>query len=160
MVDAVDQQTKGDCLRACVAALLGLPYREVPLFGGPVDQPPPEGSSKGWEQDVQLGEYLNRIGLGHIRLPEPSAAMERKGSARLPWGFAIAEGRSPRGDYFHAVVYDCRDPEAPKLEWDPHESRAGLRGDVESFVCLVVTNPEKLRRFWTERATLGRRLAP
>lgn len=149
MVTRVNQRTQADCLRACVASIFELPYEEVPDFGhrtDPTGQPP--STVRCWDQDVELAEWLAKRGLGFIRLTSPWP-FEVGSAARLPWGFCIGEGNSPRGDWRHGVVYDARTcgvAEEPKMIHDPNPSRAGLRGPVQFFVCFVVVEPSRVGR--------------
>lgn len=150
MVTRVNQRTDYDCLRCCISSIFGDKYEDLPTFGS---ESPGEYSgikSRGWAQECELNEWLGRRGLGFIRLPNPRLAMERgASSARLPWGICIGEGKSPRGQWMHSVVYDARGCGAdsdPILIHDPHSSRRGLDGDPESFACFVVDNPALLGR--------------
>lgn len=148
----VNQRTEYDCLRTCIASIFQVPYEDVPPFTsdwGP-DEEMRGGKSRGWAQECEMNEWLGRRGLGFIRLPNPWLALERgKQGAMLPWGICIAEGKSPRGQWDHAVVADargCGGMVHALIVHDPHPSRAGLAGDPESFVCFVVDNPALLGR--------------
>ena len=148
----VDQQRGHDCLRACLASMFEMRYQEVPQFGG--EGTPEETEGRGWKQDLDLAEWLEKRGMGFLRLPEVSKQLAKNKSARLPWGIAIAEGPSPRGNWVHACVYDCRDKANPVRLHDPHPSRmffAGQRGTIQAdlslitdWMCLAVVDPAKM----------------
>lgn len=142
MTKRVNQRTDRDCMRAAVASAFELPYEEVPDFGnGDYD----DEKSRGWRQECELAEWLALRGLGFLRLPNPWR--EGSGARRMPWGVCLGEGASPRGDFYHAVVFDARGAggeEPAVLLHDPHPSRAGLRGPPDSFVCFTVDDPAKV----------------
>lgn len=148
----VDQRRGEDCLHACVASMFEMRYEEVPQFGGVGT--PEETKARGWKQDLELAEWLRERGLGFLRLPEVNKALATRPAARLPWGIAIAEGPSPRGDWDHACLYDCRDKASPVRLHDPHTSRmffAGQTGTIKedleritNWMVLVVVEPARL----------------
>jgi len=104
----IDQRTKTDCLRCCIAMVLELPYEDVPDFvaehGG---EWPWEFANWAWQRGF---ESLWFRGLEDCEMMQ---------SSPVPWRW-IATGQSERGSN-HAVVY-CGN----ELEHDPHRSRAGL----------------------------------
>lgn len=143
----VDQRSQSDCLRCCVASIFELPYEAVPYFG-PEYEPTEEITKEqaGVDQDNGLMRWLSEFGLSHIHVPNPKIVlMGKSGSAWSPWGFCIGEGKSPRGDWDHAVVYHARRG-LIELIHDPHPSRAGLDGEPDSFICFFADNPSKLEK--------------
>lgn len=113
----VDQQTASDCMRCCIAMVLGLSYDDVPDFlkDHPPNDPRP---NRDWLKQMvswafARGYHVLRLNcmMGGELLAEPFVG----GPA---W---IASGPASRGRN-HAVVYVGSEP------WhDPHESRDGLR---------------------------------
>jgi len=99
----IDPKT-GDCFRCCVASILDLSWRDVPNFM--------EHPGDAWWTAVQ--EWLAARNLRcEVALADDY----------VPPGYWIASGKSPRGDYHHAVVmHGCT------VAHDPHPSRAGLDG--------------------------------
>lgn len=87
----------GDCFRACVASVLTVPGAAVPHFLA-------DGGEGGWWSDFV--QWCADRGL------EP---YEQSAARFMPPGFYIGTGKSPRGDWNHAVV--LRDRE---LAHDPH----------------------------------------
>jgi len=142
----IDQRNESDCLRCCIASVFELPYEAVPHFGPDYDVKEvvtPDRASA--DQDAALVKWLAERGLSHLNITNPDIAFENGAKqARCPWGFCVAGGFSPRGDWSHAVVYDARDGK-PIMVHDPHKSRFGLRGRPEYFTCFLVEDPAKLR---------------
>jgi len=95
----------GNCLAACVASLLELPLADVPQLGPTT-----------WLDD--LGAWLLKRGLYPICF-----------KIDAPWrptGLYILAGKSPRGDFLHAVV-----ARGDEVVHDPHPSRAGVLSHVD-----------------------------
>lgn len=138
----VDQATASDCLRACIASVFELPLDEVPYFGHAE-----EGTKRaGIEQDSDLREWLAERGLELQHVTNPDAVLEGGAkSAGMPWGYCVAGGKSPRGDWGHSIVYDWRDGTA-KLAHDPHASRDGFDGAPTYFTCFLVKDPAVMER--------------
>lgn len=98
---------KGNCFQACVASLLELPLGEVPHFAE---------YENWWEALTEWAESLRY-----------TVSWEK-----FPLNFySIATGKSPRGDYNHAVI-----SLAGKTVHDPHPSRSGLEGEVLNYIVL------------------------
>lgn len=111
----------GDCLRACIATALGLPYERVPhvaLHG-----------RAWWEHLRRWLRAEHGVDIGCV-LPEPL-----DGDADA----VLLRGPSPRGPFAHVVVGRLI---AGQLfaRWDPHPSRAGLAGGRVDEV-YVFTRP-------------------
>jgi hypothetical protein len=102
---------EGNCFPACVATILHLSIEDVPSFCAKGD---------GWFQDFQ--DWLRRHGL--------YAVMLKHEDGWSPDGFYILSGKSPRGDFLHAVVAQGAD-----IVHDPHPSRAGL---VDRQDCALI----------------------
>lgn len=112
----IDQTTfgkgTGNCMAACVASVLELPLDAIPDL-------------RGDHQYAILSSWLMTLDLGIFSLGfAPALPLADFTSRHTFWGtgFAIAGGKSPRGDFGHAVVmrYDG------KIVHDPHPSRAGI----------------------------------
>ena len=110
----IDPKT-GDCFATCVASLLDLPRDEVPNFmlAGP-----------GEEWWMELQRWLGNRGL--------QCAVTKVEVRRPETGYWIGSGRSPRGNYHHAVIMLGDD-----IAHDPHPSRDGLDGPVK--FCYWIT---------------------
>lgn len=95
----------GDCLRACVASLLDLDADDVPHFVQYINHP--EGTDSHlwyWALIGFCDAYGWRVGY----------------SPDQPEGWALADGKSPRGHQHVVVVYDG------ELVHDPHPKGEGL----------------------------------
>lgn len=126
-MNPVDQQHKhdpesgsyGDCFRACVASLLCLPIEDVPHFcNGP--------ASANGEWFRHLTRWANTRGLFVVYyegLPDGWAEAN---------GYGIVGGKSPRGDWQHAVIF-----RGSVLAHDPHPSRDGIDGDPADLILLA-----------------------
>lgn len=112
----------GNCFSACVASILELPIEEVPYFMGDPEEP-----HDAWGR--RLDAWLRPRGLYALHFEnDPTAA-----DAYPISGLYILGGRSPRGDFAHAVVA-C----GKRIVHDPHPSRAGI-GAIDGFTLLVPT---------------------
>lgn len=138
----VDQVGSSDCLRACIASIFELEVHQVPEFGASAG-----GTEEaGLAQDSQLRKWLADRGLSLLHVVNPRIQFANGAqSAVSPWGICVAGGKSPRGDWDHAVVYDARDGE-PKLLHDPHPSRSGFDGEPAYFTCFLVEDPVLMRK--------------
>ncbi len=103
---------EGNCFSACVASLLHLPIEDVPTFCAEGDK---------WFEVFQ--QWLRPLGL--------YAFMLKHCEEWRPDGYYILGGKSPRGDFFHAVI--ARDGE---IVHDPHPSRTGLV-DRQDYTLIV-----------------------
>ncbi len=113
----------GDCLRACVASMLDIvDPATVPNFA---DVPPGN-----WHWYVGLRNWARSLGLDVVSA-RPRWPIPFEGE-HLP--VVIASGKSPRGDWQHAVLVDA---ETGELVHDPHPSGAGLGGPIEDVLAIV-----------------------
>lgn len=99
----------GDCLRACVASLLGECYEQVPHFAQHLDW---WNLMRRWarERGGDFGCFLPQDGSIRHALQDGSE------------GLFIGSGPSPRGAFRHVVLVD----QDLDLIHDPHPSDAGL----------------------------------
>lgn len=111
----VTQLGDSDCFNACLSALSGIPLEAFPVL-------PP--GSKGWQQWNAVQAVMHAHGY--------SISSDTFTPPRIPAGFSIGSGKSPRGDWYHSVL--CHDGE---FFFDPHPSRAGLAGPIESYELVV-----------------------
>jgi hypothetical protein len=121
----------GDCMRACLASLLELPYEEVPHLR--------EIQNKGEQSwfEVMFG-FLRKHGYDFAgtfskSFKNSSGEWEGRPIEAYDWedlrsrssgvmGFYMAGGPSPRLNCSHAIIIDARG----NLIHDPHPSRAGV----------------------------------
>ena len=110
----------GDCMRACVASLLGLSVDDVPHFAryGLNDEPP---DKHGWWWAF-IG-FCDTLEPSHEVLVPDEPPPPSDDIADL-FGMYLATGKSPRGDWNHVVI--CRGGE---VIWDPHPDRLGIDGE-------------------------------
>jgi hypothetical protein len=103
----------GDCQRAVIASLLGLPIAEVPHF-----LQESNGDPTGFWEGIQ--KFCRARGFVFLTTPAQVSAYGDDGNV-----FHEIGGPSPRGNgLFHAVV-GCNG----QIVFDPHPSRAGLAGN-------------------------------
>jgi len=118
----------GDCCRACVATILQVCPETLP-------HPIAQGGIWNTKFHAALRElrYAIRSVSYDPSLPPECAIMD------VNWGdfevprVVMTAGKSPRGDWLHAVVWDRF---AHRMVHDPHPSRDGLIS-VESFDYLA-----------------------
>lgn len=113
-----DQRTETDCLRCCLATVLGLPYDDVPDFVAEYDVE--------WRE--ALGAWLDargHLGLWFQASHDQEICGSSIGGREALW---IAGGLSPRGSE-HTVVY-----RGATMLHDPHPSKAGLAVVCEAIV--------------------------
>lgn len=111
-MNRIDQRTSSDCLRCCIAMVLGLDYEDVPDF---VAMRPM------WTW--AMTEWARRQGYWSLRVQSTSDGEmlpSLLGEAEIDGPLWIASGPAARG-HNHAVVM-----RGSVLEFDPHASRAGL----------------------------------
>jgi hypothetical protein len=84
---------EGNCLQACLASIFDLDLEEVPEFG----------IEDGWFEEFE-DWCVERFGLQPIDIDIPST-----GEFFTPIGLHMINGKSPRGDWNHAVVADSGD---------------------------------------------------
>lgn len=118
-MNPIDQTTfgvkNGNCFSACVATILDLPIEEVPIFV---------------EKENWWGAFLEWLKpRGYYAL---CWHLKNKDKSLLDsYGINILGGKSPRGDFLHAVVAD-----GSKIVHDPHPSRDGI-GELSDFTIIV-----------------------
>ncbi len=138
----VNQQNDHDCLQACIASIFELGVNQVPQFGRSAIGTPRASIA----QDSDLRKWLAERGLSLLHVTNPTTVFAAGGkSAQSPWGFCVGGGKSPRGNWDHAVVYDAREDE-PILVHDPYQSRAGLDGIPSYFTCFLLEDPSLLHK--------------
>ncbi len=103
----------GNCLTACIASILEVTLDQVTVIG----------TDETWV--YALGDWLRPRGLYPLCF--------QLDTAWRPPGLYILGGKSPRGNFLHAVVALGDD-----VIHDPHPSRAGVlsRADATLFVSL------------------------
>lgn len=117
----------GDCLRACVAAILGLERDQVPHFARyGLDDPEPDHG--GWWFAL-VGFCALLEPAYEIRQVEPDEVPAPSSSRADLFGMYLAIGPSPRGRVSHVVV-----ARGGQTIWDPHPSRAGIGEPTDAFV--------------------------
>lgn len=105
--DAVNNgHPAGDCLRACVASILGIPPESVPHFAQYIDHP--EGTDSLW--------WWALVGFCAAEGWTVTVAAKVGG----PPGWSLADGWSPRGHRHVCVAHDGL------IVHDPHPSGSGL----------------------------------
>jgi hypothetical protein len=110
-----------------------------------------ERSRAALQQANDFAAWLKEYGLGIEYISDPDWAIERGGkAARLPWGLCIGTGRSPRGPWDHATVWDTGDWTSREMVHDPHPSGAGLNGRPHTFTCFLLVDPAKFRALYEE----------
>lgn len=145
----VDQRNDYDCLRACIASIFELAYEDVPQFGESAIGTEREALA----QDDEFIAWLAERGLAYQDVFHPR---DEANAQRLPWGYCVGAGKSPRGDFHHATVWDARQWPA-RLVHDPHPSRAGLKGGPGVYSCFVVLDPARFRERMCRRDHVSRR---
>jgi hypothetical protein len=124
----------GNCFAACVASLLGISIEELPDLNA---------CTGDWTRP--LNRWLAQYGLAYVEMCTETNAFY----TRLPRGLhAILGGLSPRhtktpeGQSIHHAVIGCADGKwAFEIVHDPHPSRDGLDGPVESVGFILPLMP-------------------
>lgn len=117
-------EEKGNCMAACVASLLEFPTEIVPNFCE---------DAENWCQRLQA--YLLPFGLDYVEFE-----INESGKVVVQDGHhCILVGKSPRGDFDHAVVGIVEGTKA-KIVHDPHPSKDGLK-TTESIGFFISTDP-------------------
>jgi hypothetical protein len=107
----VDQRTDSDCLRACIASLLTVPYYDIPDF----DILPGQ-----W---LRFDRFMERDSLRPVGIPPDKFC--------VPYNaYYLVQGKSPRG-LDHSVI-----GLNGEIVHDPHPSRAGLE-TIDRYVIFV-----------------------
>ncbi len=108
-----DNNQFGDCMKACIASLLDLPYWEVPHFYE-------SGTDEGF--DKSLREFLSSQGLGlldvgYVNWLEDEIPRFLLGQRNI---FHLLSGETERGTYHSVVACDGH------MIHDPHPTGSGL----------------------------------
>jgi hypothetical protein len=111
----VEQRGDSDCFNACLASLTGIPLEEFPVFT--VD----EMRRSPVLQDNRCMKVLRQHGWYWLRAWTTPLQ-----------GYTIASGPSPRGDWWHSVIYHDGKP-----AFDPHPSNEFLAGPVHEYLLPV-----------------------
>lgn len=129
----------GDCFRACLATVMGLPRDEVPHFvklgtdpfGKDIIDNGVDGTTVGprWANLAQT--WLAQRGLTFYYWDTGAAAPAANRIEQSAYPLIILSGPSPRGPFPHAIVGDN---ETGEPIHDPHPSRAGILGCDSVFV--------------------------
>jgi hypothetical protein len=107
---------RGSCWSTCIAMLLDLDARDVPVFAE---------QERWWHATL---DWLQPRGYSLVRIPESESFIPSRGAAY------IVNGKSPRG-VPHSIVR-LHKHGAPTEDYDPHPSSDGLES-VDCFVLLV-----------------------
>lgn len=118
---------EGNCWAACLATILEMPLESIPDFRGPEQF----DATLAW----LWGRKMTMVELNFRPRIKPPLWFERFGLKGT--GLAIAGGKSPRGDFDHAIVIAV-DHVAQKVEFvhDPHPSGAWLE-DLDSLAFIM-----------------------
>ncbi|ASX98777.1 hypothetical protein SEA_COLUCCI_108 [Arthrobacter phage Colucci] len=115
--------TPGNCFQACVASLLELPLEDVPHFITHED----------WWEVTKAFVSAHKPGWTIEHFDTVFPAYQDPDHPEAPT-HVIGSGKSPRGDFYHAAIVDAVTGE---LAHDPHPSRAGFLGEMDSMFALV-----------------------
>lgn len=118
---------RGNCLQACVASILELDLDEVPNFV--------EAQNGEWWK--ALNDFLLGYGIQPVILDANPKSLEDDVIPWKPKGLHILSGKSPRGDFLHATVY-----QAEKMIHDPHPDRTGVMSEVD-WILFIPLDPAK-----------------
>lgn len=122
-----DQRGPTDCMRCCLATVLGLDYERVPDF---------VSTDFGYDQRAEVARWLDSIGCRAVALQACGDGELLCSTFEIPSGLWIAGGPTQRGTN-HAVVYD-----GGAMVHDPHPSRAGLLAITDAIVPLGRPKPD------------------
>lgn len=124
--------TVGDCWRAGIASILGLPLEDVPHFVR--DYPTAEGATTAAWFDETCRWLTEHHGVTALFYDNPEAirAEGRAEDHQRVHRLILLDGRSPR-DVAHVVVGDAITGE---MVHDPHPTRAGLTTVTGAFVLV------------------------
>jgi len=125
----IKQDNDSDCFNACLATLTDIPLKEFPVITNEEYQAMDEETRRdvGVRQDNECLEVLKKNGwcwFHSYQMP--------------PAGWSIGSGKSPRGDWNHAVL--CH---KGKPKFDPHKSDKYLDGPVLEYKCVYRIVPKE-----------------
>ncbi len=110
---AASPEERGDCDKTCLATLIGVRPESIP------DYQELNGSDQWWKKRA---EFLDSAGFAIFSFSEPDFVGE---------GVCIAVGKSPRGEWNHAVVARIEKADGGykvRFLHDPHPTRKFIEG--------------------------------
>ncbi|MEW5810297.1 MAG: hypothetical protein AB1925_12670 [Actinomycetota bacterium] len=118
----------GDCWRACIAGVTGVPIAQVPHFVGDhydadtaAAEIDPESSARWFEATQQwLIERFNHVCLYYA---SPAARYPHNRPEPSAYPLVLWSGQSPRGDWKHVVIAEDT---GERMIHDPHPDRTGV----------------------------------
>ncbi|MBX9918842.1 MAG: hypothetical protein K2Y33_03255 [Mycolicibacterium frederiksbergense] len=122
--------TVGDCWRAGIASILGVPIADVPHFVR--DYPDAEGATTAAWFDETCRWLTEHHGVIALFYDVPTAARADGRAEVSAYPYILLDGRSPR-DLPHVVVADAITGE---MLHDPHPTRTGLTTVKGAFVLV------------------------
>ena len=112
-LNRMEQRNETDCLRCCLAMVLGVGYESVPDFVAT--------HNTAWPSECE--NWLSQRRMGLLMMSSPPQYV-------TPWLPVIAQGPTARSDYHHCVVV------IPDRIIDPHPSQSGLRKVVKTYAVV------------------------
>jgi len=112
----------GNCFSTCVACLLDVPVEDVPNFVADNDH---------WFHALE--KWLVPQGLIPLCVPVEDRLCQYD---EVTNALSIATGPSPRGDFYHSVVWKDGD-----LRWDPHPEGKGIDGEPQHYILILPMKP-------------------
>ena len=128
----------GDCWRACIAGVTGVPVDQVPHFVGDhyaEDQAAAENDPESparWFEATQAW-LIERFGQVCLYYGDPAALSPYNRPEPSAWPHVLVSGQSPRGDWKHVVIADSQ---TGAIVHDPHPDRTGVT-DIDGVFALV-----------------------
>lgn len=117
----------GDCFRACVASILGMPSEDVPHFC--------DNDNINWFADLE--DFLLPLGLAPLLFE--TKLNHKDMHFNCCSSEMIASGTSPRfPDLLHSVVY-----KEGSMSHDPHPDKTGIIGKPKDVLVFVSTQPQR-----------------
>ena len=121
----IPNRVYGDCQRACIAALLHLPRREVPHFLENC-----KDKQNVQEFNKQINQFLNKRNLYHIEVNCDWYIQQLQDLDLLNnSNYHLLYGPSPYNEVFQHAVVGING----KIHHDPHPDRKGLIGNSEKW---------------------------
>jgi hypothetical protein len=139
VIQTVYGPNRGNCYSACFAMLLELDIDQVPCF---------VRDHRGrWMEAAQA--WLGERGLMSlmINMPKEIQSGEDLRFLPLPECLCIATGRSPRGEFAHAVVGRIVDGYNFKMIHDPHPDGRGIVGQPVRLEFIMPRDPRGLSSY-------------
>ena len=113
----------GNCFQACIASILEIELDEAPNFMK-------DGVGKwneNWDEFMKISDYY----LLDIELPSNTKDL-------IYDGIIIANGKSPRGDWNHSIVW-----QNDRMIHDPYPDGNGIVGKPLCFTLIIPKNIKK-----------------